>query len=238
MYFKIASTKAHNGLLDKEAYILETLKKEADLTEAEYARINPDKPPLNYHFLFPSLVESFISEEQNKRRVNILGFFDVSKKLSDLVPLSHVVKRDRVRIDPRTSAWILGKLLKMLDFTHTLGISNGMLNGENILINPAQHFVTISDWTRAMIENPLHERTIAKEISEVTGETILALAGSTTTAELPPDDFLTDNQYQDLLKGFLLGKEVSAEVAHKKFYTLIRSLWPREFYNFKTYPIH
>lgn len=233
---KIAVSKKHNGLLDKEAFLLRTMQEDADKAQEAYALEKGSTKFLNYHFCFPNLVESFISKDQDNRRVLILSFSAIAEKLQDLSPLSHIVIRDNLRVDPRTSAWILGKLLKLLVFTQSNGISIGFLDADNILINRKKHFVSVFDWSRASIgQVPLNKESSRNEIIQVTKEVIRILGGNTATGEIPSHEQLVDSQYEDFLKKLLRGQESDSFEAHKKFYELIWSLWPRGFHKFSTH---
>lgn len=236
---KIAASIAENGALDREAYILGIMRDEAKACEEEYALIKKSEKLLNYQMYFPDLVDSFVSKEQNKRSVNVLSFSPISENLSQLTPLSHLAARDHVRVDPRTSAWILGKLLKMLVFTHSQGIFINSLTRENILINREQHYVAVFDWSKVTISEKGSVENSAKrdEISQIARNVIAILGGNTETGELLLGEQSSDSRYADFLKQLLRGNESDASEAHQKFYELIRSLWPREFYPFTTYRI-
>lgn len=231
---KIAATVGSNGLLDREAYVLQLMKDEAQKMDEEYAAMTGGtKPPLNNHFFFPNLIETFIASDQDFRRVSVFSFPDIAKELSELIPISYLVQ-DNLRVDPRTSAWILGKLLKLLVFTHQQGISLGTITGENILINKKEHFVCLFDWTEATIAPvEISQKKASEEISQVTKE-ILSILGGSENGSLPPDEQLVDNRYEDYLRLLVSGAENDAYTAHQKFYELIRDLWPREYHPFKT----
>ncbi len=66
---KVAKTVAENATLDREALVLKHLSQAAADLETEYARTKKGPEMLNYHFCFPDLVESFISETQGGRRI-------------------------------------------------------------------------------------------------------------------------------------------------------------------------
>ena len=231
---KIASTVENNGLLDREAYVLETLKEAAEQLEEEYASgVGAGKPSLNNHFFFPNLIETFIASDQDDRRVSVLKFPIATEKLSELVPLSYLVY-DNLCVDPRTSAWILGKLLKLLVFTHQQGVYLGAITMENILIKKKEHLVCFYDWTEAVVtDNEVPQTRASREIASITNQ-VLIILGASTDGSLPADKQIPDSRYEDFLKHLSLGKESDAYTAHKKFYELIRSLWPREYHEFTT----
>ena len=234
---KIANSVAENGLLDREAFILRSLRDEADRCEEEYAKENPGiEKVLNYQICFPNLVDSFVSEEQGGRRINVMSFIHVGDDLGRLVPLGHLVSRDHVRVDPKTSAWILGKLLKILVFAHSQSLSIGQLTGENILIERDNHFVAIFDWSQAIFSTDLSSSVTCEEISLATKEVILALGGDPETGELPGDNQLTDDRYERYLHSLASGSESNASKAHADFYELIRaSLGWHGYHPFTTY---
>ena len=236
---KIARTLEQNGVLDKEAYILDLLRTEAKETEEEYALIKTDKnTKLNYQFCFPDLIESFISPEQDNRRVTIVCMSEIANKLGELVPLSNLKAKKNLRIDPRTSAWILGKLLKLLDFAHSQNISIGNLDDDNILIHPQNHYISIFDWSEAVLENgELDAKTVQNEIWNVTVAVIDAMNGDFDTMKFPEDEQLADGEYVKFLERLLNEEFATAKEAHAKFYECIWSIWPREYYDFTTYRI-
>jgi serine/threonine protein kinase len=235
---KITAQSRDNPILDREAFLLKLFKETAQCYEKEFAKTKKDDTMLNYHFFFPELIECFIDKDQEGRRISILSLMHISKQLGDLVPLSQIREKEHLRVDPKTSAWILGKLLKLLDFVHGQGIAITNLSGENILINREQHYVAVFDWTEAMVtESVLNEEEIATEISLATEAVITLLDGNPETGAIPEDEQLSDSSYQDFLKQLLDKKETDAFEAHKKFYALIWSLWPREFYPYTTHRI-
>ena len=181
---------------------------------------------------------SFISEEQDNCRISILSLAHIADDLRELSPISHLTSRDHVRVDPQSSAWILGKLLKMLVFTQSQYISGLDLNGENILINRRQHYVTLFAWTEAILGNGEISPMIAQdEIAKVAFEVRIILGGDPTTGKLPPDKQLPDDQYENFIRSLIAGREKDASEAHRKCYELIHSLWPRKFHEFTTYSI-
>lgn len=233
---KIASTTEYNSLLDREAMILTDMASEAIRLEEKYARVKEDKDSLlNYQICFPHLVESFIAPTQGDRRVSILTFPAV-EDIGTLVPLGHLASRDHVRVDRKTSAWMMGKFLKILVFAHSQNISVNEVTCDNILIERDQHYVIIFDWTLATIHQGGVPHDITREdISRGAGEIIRALGGDPSSGELPNDDQDLDGRYRKYLYDLVRGNEHDASYAHECFYTLVRSLWPRVYWPFTTY---
>ena len=234
---KIARKTAFNGLLDREAFLLETLEQEALELEIEYGKIKTDKK-LNYHFFFPRFLESFISEEQGGSRISVLSFSHVAKDLSDLTPLSYLSEREYVRIDPRSSAWILGKLLTMLAFLNNQSVFASDLSGDNIFINRHEHYVMLFDWTQATLgSGEISKDLIALNISRITKEVIKALDGDLISKKLPEDNDLIENNYEKYLFELSSGMIKDVVKAHQAFYDIVLSAWPKEFYSFKTHSL-
>ncbi len=233
---KIATTVAHNGALDREAYILDLMRAEATSLEDAYAKIKEGSGMLNYHFLFPNLIESFEDADQGNRRVTILSFSHIVKELGELVPIAFLAQRDRVRVDPKTSAWMMSKLLKLLVFTQSQGISIGAVTGENILIHRAQHYVSVFDWSRAMVaKGNLPNYIVSQEIKDAAREVLLALGGNPETGELPADEQLVDDRYEKALWALVNNRDGVASTVHERFCELIWSVWPRAFHPFTTH---
>lgn len=236
---QIAKTMENNGELDRAAFILKELKRRADELEAEYAGVKADsKDLLNYDLGFPELVDSFICRLQGGRRINILAFRNV-EDVSDIVPLINITAKDRLRVELRTSVWIMGKLLKLLVFAHSENISVGLISGGNILIEPVQHYVLIFDWSAAQTHvNAILADIRCQEITQAAQAVITVLGGDLETDTFPNDGDENRDQYLSHLLRLARGSESNAERAHAKFYELIDSLWKREFHPFATKPLN
>ncbi len=232
---QIASVAEHNGKLQRAAYILTEFARHADKLEEEYEKVKTDpKVLLNYKLGFPELVDSFICQEQGGRQINILAFRNV-EDVSDMVPLVNITAKDNLCIDLRTSAWIMGKVLKLLDFAYGQGISVGLMTSENILINAEQHYVVIFDWIAAQT----HDETVPKEIqrreiSQAASAVVIALGGNVKTGIFPEKG---NKEYIDYLLKLARGNVSNAGKAHKDFYEIVDKTWKREFYPFTVKPL-
>lgn len=235
---QVAAEDKHNGALDRAAYILGELKRLSDELEEEYAQVKKDpKVMLNYDLGFPELLDSFICQEQGGRRINILAFKFV-EDVSKMVPLTNIISKDRQRVDLRTSVWIMGKLLKLLVFTHSANISAGLLGGNNILIEPDQHYVQIFDWSSAKIhQDGLPVEIRCREISHAAQAVIAVLGGNYQTGVFPDDGDPGFARYTQYLLKLARGGETKVERAHAQFYELVDGLWKREFYPFAVKPL-
>ena len=234
---QVATETKHNGALDRSAYLLRELARVSEVVDAAYAasKSNPDKR-LGYDKLFPELVDSFISLQQGERRLNVLAFRNV-KDVSDMVPLANLASKDRLRVDLRTSAWIMGRLLKLLGLVHNEGIAARNLSGGNILLEPAKHYAVVFDWSTAQLysgEVPKEER--AEDIKQAARVVIAALGGQVVDGYIP-DIHDAVRPYTDYLLRLAEGHESNAEKAHHKFYELVDGLWERKYYKFTTMPL-
>ncbi|MFA4846318.1 MAG: hypothetical protein WC654_07235 [Patescibacteria group bacterium] len=234
---QVAVDVTGNGALDRAAFLLKELKRRADELEAEYEKVKKDpKSTLNYDLGFPELVDSFVSEEQGGRRINILAFRNV-EDVSRMVPIGNIVEKDRQRVDLRTSAWVMGKSLKLLAFAHGMGISIKRVDTTNILIEPDQHYVVFFDLSEAETYSdgmvPGEQR--GADIAQAAQAVIAILGGDYESMSIPDDDDGKYKRYTDHLLGLAGGSQHDAHSAHTRFYELVDELWEHGFYPFTTY---
>jgi serine/threonine protein kinase len=236
---KVVTETTHNGLLDREALMLTIMREEAISLEKQFVKKYPEKR-LNYHLGFPSVVETFLLDEsQGNRRALVIEIEGVDQ-VETLVPLSMITKRDRVRVDPKTSAWIIGKSLKIMAFAHDLHIAPGMISGDSILINREKHLVVFFDWSQAIDfsqEKVFPRDYIISGLHYIAKESFAVLGGDINTSTIPDSEQLTDARYQEFLARLAEGGFSSASEAHHEFYTLIESMWGRTFHPYTTTPL-
>jgi len=230
---QIASDVEGNGALDRSAFILGRLASRAEELEAEYAaHVRDPNKSLGYAYGFTQLVESFVSEEQDGRRINILAFRNVDEP-SKMVPIANIIDKDGLRADLRTSAWIMGKILKMLAFTQSSGIAIGQADATSILLETDEHYVVLFDFSEAKIHDDTVPREIrAKEIAQAT-QAVIALIGGDHETGMFPDDVVAIEKfkpYVELLLDLASGDQGDAHNAHREFYSLVDTLWERGFY--------
>jgi hypothetical protein len=233
---KVSPDIPGNGRLDREALVLKDI-------QAEVKRILATEKPgtvssgLRYEKCFPKLRESFLFTEQGNRRINIIEIPNTNS-VKDLVPLEQWRTREHVRLDPKSSAWLLGRLLKIFTLTHPIGVGVGKINGGNILVNPEKHRAVFFDWTEAhQYEKYVPPEKVGEEIAEATKQVFMALGGSLAKGTLPQSDQLTDTRYAELLLRFMSGAERNPEKASQRFWKLIREMWKSEFHTFTTIPM-
>ena len=233
---QVGATAEQNGGLDRGAYILGELINRAEKIEEEWAERNPKANPLNYKLAFPELIETFICPEQGERRINILAFRGV-EKINQMVPLIGITVKDKLRVDLRTSAWIMGKLLKLLVFTQNQGVVITQLSGNNILIEPDKHYILVLDWSGASLPFPILPEDKCKEIADAAKAVITVLGGNPETGEIPNDGEEHFDQYVEHLLMLAQGKIWNAIGAHEKFYELIDEFWKKGFHPFTVKPL-
>lgn len=230
---QIATKPEANGGLERAAFILGRFKKAADAYDVEYAKTH-ERKHLHHDRLYPAVVESFVSSEQGDRRVTILNLTDV-KNILAVVPLSNLRLKDRLRIDPETSAWIMGRLLKLLNFTHGEGVLNGALTARNVLLHPEQHFAMTLDWSVARVFPGVVPAEFAvADIASAATAVFEAIGGDATTGMWPYDDHVP---YVSLLRQLMHGRVSDASSAHDQFYELVRAQYGNEFHPFTTLPL-
>ena len=113
--FKIAKTFDDNEALMAEAHNFEFFMNAIEFSE-EHRIEERKKSPSKYDLLFTKLEETFLAETQYDRRVNILSVRDAD--INEFALLTDL--QSRVKIDLRTSAWVMGRLLKWILFHDAL----------------------------------------------------------------------------------------------------------------------
>ncbi len=233
---QIATATNGNGQLDRAAYFLQELERRAREVEKEFKKVRTDpKVMLNYGLGFPKLVDSFVCQEQGGRRINILAFRRVDQ-VGQMIPLSSVIKSN-LMIDRRTSVWILGKLLKLLTFSHSEGIAVGRLDADNILLQPNQHYVVLFDWSEgSQYPEKVPAEIACQEITQAAISVMAALYYDPESGKFPDDPDDPDDRYVKHLMTLAKGQEHRADQAHQEFYKLVDTIWERRFYPFTTRP--
>lgn len=230
---QIASEVEYNGGLDRAAYILKELEQISVLYEAEYAKLNVDVK-LGYDQLFPVISDSFISSEQDDRRINILAFNNIDA-IDKIVPLSNLLTKDNFRISLETSAWIMGRLLKLLSFIHGEGISIRQLSGNNVLIELERHRMMLFDWSIAHSHPDNVPDNIRKEnISDAAKAVFTAIGGDITTGTYSYDEA---HPYVRFLWKLACGEENDALKAHEQFYELVHGIFGKGYIPSKILPL-
>lgn len=234
--FKIAATSDFNQQLEHETTVLRLMKAKEEEIEAQRS---PHERPYGFHNFFPEVIESFISKSQGERRISILGFPTSIETTAQLTPISNLLEVEKVRLDPKSIAWIFGKSLKTLGFSNDCGISNNWVSGSNILIERTHHGVFFFDWTLATIypDGVVPRSVSASQIAQASSWALALLKGSLEEGEVPRSDQLQDNRFVDFLMQAANGKMTDGTKACNQFYKLIYELWPRGYHPFTSYNV-
>lgn len=152
------------------------------------------------------------------------------------MPLSNLKTRDRLRIALPSSAWVLGRLLKLLAFAHGEGIAVRALTANNVLLEPDRHFVVVLDWTIALTHptNNVPSQVRAADIASAAQAVFGSIGGDPLTGDFRYDG---DSRYVDFIRRLASARSSNAEKAHDQFYELVDELWGRTFRPFETLPL-
>jgi hypothetical protein len=226
LVFKIAIVTENNDVVRQESNILQQLR-------------TLDTKGI-YNWFFPEVFESFVSNQQGGRFVNVLGFPPIVENSLQLTPLSKIANEGRV--DLKTVVWMYGKLLKVISYCHYHNIANGAITASNVLVETSAHGVVLFDFTHA-----LRIPSLAVQYNEVKLATRIALfliGGDVNTGKLPrylmsdPEVELTYAQFLQFEHFFQerLFDGGLAQEAKDSFYLLVEDVWPQRYHEFRTYP--
>lgn len=196
---QIATDTDKNAKLDSAAYFLNELKKVSEKYEEVYSKKHPDEEPLNYDWLFPQVVDNFVSKEQKERRVLVLAMNGAPDVLK-LVPLARAVPSG-ARVDQATSIWIIGRLLKLLVLAHDQCISL-RVGLSDVLIEPDLHRVVVINWLKA--------KSYQDDIPEAEMAVDIKCVADIAMRILDEDSILDSNEYIDFLAK--LAEEPSSDI--------------------------
>jgi hypothetical protein len=152
-----------------------------------------------------------------------------------MVPLSYLKNRDQLRISLETSAWNLGRLLKLLSFTQPQGISVCQLDGSNILTDLERHHTVVFDWSQTQIyakEVPQEQR--CQEIADAAKAVFLAINGDINTGIYSYDP---DHEYPKFIWNLACHNNGDAREAHAQFYQIVHRLFGHGYIPSKTMPL-
>lgn len=219
----LATTADKNEAVDRQARVLTTLQSIADEIDNE-SEAAGDVPP-HYGAFFPMALETFRTPDDERLGV-FLGYSPAISTYKQLVPLS--VATAESRVDLKTSAWILGKLMKLLDYVHNCGFTIGFVDGSNVLLETALHGVFVLDWTDAD-----EDATVDSQLAEVAkaAKLVWTAAGGTDEADPPYDEsVMTKDQHGQFIEflNSLMEGTINARTAYEQAYPLYDTIWPKE----------
>lgn len=238
LLLQVAVDDSHNGDVAKNAFLLSQLKSVADATQKRYEE-SERTGSLSYDLGFPELCDNFVLESQGGRQVNILGFRYVDE-VSSVIPLVKFWKSS-LRVDLRTSAWIMGKLLKVVSFAHDNRMEVSRISGNNVLIEPDKHYTLVFDWSNVVIHEEAVPASVRRREIQASAQTVIkALGGDLDRARANDADLPYTNHLQLLSTT----GESDATEAHRAFYEIVDSLcedpesvWEKGFHEFTTHAL-
>lgn len=240
MVLMIASSLEHNGVLDRVKYGLGRMKDYADAYEETYAEQQrlagvTDLKLLHYDWLFPQVYDAFLAPEQGNRRVLILDFPDAN--LASGIPLMQI-EQNNLRVDLKTSAWMMGRILKLLSFLQESDIWVSTA-GEEYFFVPDQHRLMVLDYSTLFLQlNPSPGRYIANLRSGT--RMILNTLGVKWRAKYWDYDYELEDEaeqrYLNCLDNLYFCSPHSMTEAHQDFYKVVHGLWGRKFHPFTVLP--
>jgi hypothetical protein len=214
----ISTTAAHNGSLSKMAFVLGELNKASAEYEVENARSSEKK--IHYDWLFPMLKESFISTSQNGRRVLIVSF--AGTNVANATSLSSI-KHKAQRMSLETSAWVMGRLLKLIAFTQEICITGLHLLEDSVWVDLEDHHMVVLDWSEIIIfPGSVPSEACARDISLAAKIIFKALGGDVKTGLYRYDE---NHPYPKYLWQLATKNSGLGVQEHKQFYEFIHGLF-------------
>lgn len=232
----IAQDLELNPYLERVTYSLGRLKDYSDAYEEEYAKQQcaegaTEIKLLHYDWLFPQVFDSFCSIEQDGRKILILDYPDAD--LLGGMPLMQIRKKN-LRVDLKTSAWIMGRFLKLLSF---LQGSNAWIQVgiDDYFLIPDQHRLLKLDFSDLLILADCSPGRRAIEIRQA-AKIILNLIGVTWDAKYWKYEYELedekDKQYLNILAWLYYHTPSHSFSAYESFYCVVNEIWGRKFHPF------
>ena len=225
---KVPFNKLDNNLIQNEANFLRFLAEQSDDFERKNKELGNDYE-LHYDWLFPVLEESFlVGPDQGGRQMNLLSIRDADVK--DFVPLAKMF--DDYRVDARTSAWMLGRMLKLQTFIEQCRASF-CAHRDYIVFEPKEHRLVYLNWIDASI-NP---RTLGDNVASL-AESVACFTCWTNWyseeegLEYDPDRFENEKKQLKCYNFLAEYPELDAVEAHRMLYETLDSVWGRSYHPF------
>ena len=215
LLLRMPSSRFLNGRINLEADRLRALAQRSEEIEAEFAGLG-NEGFIHYDWLFPQLVNTFITEsEQGFRQANLLTIRDA--QISDFVPMVKLM--DYCKIDAKTAAWILGRFFKLQTFIDKTDI-RFCLHMDQVLLEPGFHRMVYLGW----------------HYTDTDCDNNIALAGKALLDWTIPHDIDEERRFIDLLRHFSMSpRGIKGQQAHAELYEFIKKYWGRSYYPFTYY---
>lgn len=201
--------------IDNNYAVLKALEQE----DSDIKSFLDDGKEYHYDWLFPRVETMFAAKTSAVSnfpiKVLVLEYLDTDP--AEFIFLADLLKSGR-KIDERTSAWIMGRLLKLMQF---LEISDSMtlrFSSDNLLIQPDEHRLTFLDFAEA-VELCSDEKMKRTSLSD-SAKFILDITQAETA------------EYIAFLEKLIGEDKLSAEKVHADFYALVHEKFGRSFHPF------
>lgn len=224
---KVPYDKLCNNLIQNEADFLRFLAEKSEESERKNEELG-NVYLIHYDWLFPVLEDSFLTgPEQGGRQMNLLSIRDA--QVDDFVPLAKMFSD--YRVDARTSAWMLGRMLKLQTFVEQCGASF-CAHRDYIIFEPKNHRLVYLNWLDAT-RNPDNCEDNVASLKESVNCFMCWTNWYSEEEGLEYDSDRFKNEAK-LLKtySFLAEYEIDAMEAHYMLYKTLDSIWERNYYPF------
>lgn len=225
---KVPYDKLSNNLIQNEADFLRFLADKSDEFEKKNKQLG-NEYLIHYDWLFPVLEDSFLTgPEQGGRQMNLLSICDAH--VADFVPLAKMFSD--YRVDARTSAWMLGRMLKLQTFVEQCGASF-CAHRDYIIFEPKSHRLVYLNWLDAT-RNPDNFRDNVASLKEsATCFTCWTNWYSEEEGlEYDSDRFTNEEELLETYRFLAEYPEIDAIEAHRILYKTLDSLWGRNYHPF------
>ncbi len=213
-------------------------------------RWTDENPGVNYLELFPIVVERLTWQDQWSEKLNrSVMILETVPDPEGLMTLEQIVQRG-YRVDLKTSAWIMSKLLKLVLFYRYHRLRLG-----GFLIGPVTHDLVYLDWSQSWASENAEVATMWQNVREAAYITLTLLdarkdrSGEAVKYIYPYEATHKEQEYVKLLSLMAtLNDEFRYQVrltydVHRIFYEAVEEAWGKEsrpeglrFYPFKTLP--
>lgn len=241
-FLVIANTIADNPVIDDLSAILEKLRDLVSYHNQVYresGRILPKPEGLGFDHLFPIVIDQFTCSEQGNRRVLVLDYSFAD--LGQAIVACQLPEQD-VRVDLRTSSWILARLLKLIGFInlHQMTIPVSL---ESILIVRKTHRLMWLDWTPLVVHDDKLSTPLKCLGLKQAASAVLSLIGANFVSQDWRYEFFSadeqqcegEKKYFQLLIKLYAGGYDNAVATHHALNDVFYEIWPTGFYPFTAY---
>ena len=213
-FLRLPERRQGNAAMQLEVEKLNFLASASEDTEAAYQKVKNDPDArVHYDWLFPTLVDSFVSnQDQDFRQGNLLGAKDAD--LRDFFALPKLMSK--YKVDAKTAAWILGRFFKMQIFTEEVGIRYNFYP-DQVVLEPKMHRMVYLGWYLSDIDAKWDN---------------VAHASKCILDFVQPDESPGDEAFMKTLELLSAANGMTGEQAHRILYATIDKYWGYKYHPF------